>query len=64
MLKLIKDALDGVFEEKLSTALTGACTTVYDDARNNMTTLMKDIDPNDAENYAFLNAGDDDDEIL
>jgi hypothetical protein len=63
MLKLIKDALDGLYEEKLSTLQTGLCETQYEDARNNMNELIRRINPEELENYAFLK-NDDDDEIL
>lgn len=64
MLKLIKDALDGKFEEALSNKQTGACTTEYEKARTNMTVIIGKVDPDELENFAFLKKMEDEEEIL
>ena len=63
MLELIKDAFDGIYQDKLSTNLTGQCTTDYNDARKNMTDLMTSVDPEALENFNFVSYDQIDDEI-
>ena len=63
MLELIKDALEGVYEDKKSTVQTGQCTTEYNDARRNMTDLITSVDPAALENFNFLSYDQIDQEI-
>ena len=54
MLELIKDAMDGVYKEKLSTLQTGQCNTEYNEARKNMTDYMNAVNPEALENFNFV----------
>lgn len=54
MMALIKDALDGKLDNLVSSNDTGMCTADYNVARQQMTDIIRVIQPEELENNTFL----------